>query len=151
MDSAQYLELERIRKYLPGVDLSKYPIKQIEDGHRAYSKISKDDKWRNFGSIEQIAGKKHADMEMSYELPYRRGSDLVHTNPIVERDYVDVADGQTNFNAVGCKPDNGLVPILTAHHLLMIADVFNDVFNFGHGDQLRALMDRVQAERSDDS
>jgi hypothetical protein len=147
----QHLELERVRKFLPGVDLSKYPIKQIEDGCKAYQKISKDRKWRHLGSIEQMAAKGQTDMEMSYELAYRRGSDFVHTNPTVERDYVHITDGKAQFNTVRCMPDNGLVPVMGAFHLLLIADVFNDVFNLGHSNQLQSLMARVQSAQPDGS
>ena len=88
-------------------------------------------------------------MTMSYELAYRRGSDLIHTNPVIEHDYVDIVGDATVFNAVACTPDNGLVPVLTAHHLLLIADVFNEVFGLEAGDALQALMKRIQDLRSD--
>lgn len=145
----QFLRLEAVRQYLPEADLSKLPLEQIEAGHNAYVESEKAKKWKNLGSVEKIAGQ--VNMTMSYELAYRRGSDMIHTNPIIEHDYVDIVDNATVFNAVACMPDNGLAPVLTAHHLLLIADIFNEVFELEAGDALQDLMKRIQALVPDSS
>ncbi len=82
-------------------------------------------------------------MASSY-LPHLVGSEYIHSNPTRKRDYVRQTGDDIHFNSAACMPDNALTLAVAVHHLLLIADVVNDVFGLGESAQLRELMEQLR-------
>jgi hypothetical protein len=145
----QHGRLDLARKLMPGVDLSRVPVDQIERDYKEYRKVEKNLKWRDLtSSPEKMAAA--AGMEQSY-LFHFYGTDFVHSNPTIEASFVRTADGATWFNTVATMPAVALSPIIALQHLLFIADAFNDVFDLGANGVLTALMAEVTRPPSERS
>ena len=84
-----------------------------------------------------------AGMASSY-LPHLVGSEYIHSNPTRERSYVRQSGVDVHFNGAACMPDNSLTLAVATHHLLLIADVVNDVFELQQKERLRELMERLK-------
>lgn len=142
LSEKQFGRLQFARKFMPRADLSRVPVSEIESAHTEYATLDKALKWRRLtADIERLAA--DVGMDQSYAIHFY-GTDFVHSNPTIEPSYVRTAEGATWFNTTATMPPGALSLPVAAHHLLVIADVFNNVFDLDANELLRRLMDGVK-------
>jgi hypothetical protein len=138
----QYRLMKEGLKVFPDLKLPESVTKGIEQAHEEYKRLGTDEQWFHMTRrIASLAAK--AGMASSY-LPHLVGSEYIHSNPTRERDYVRRSGDGVHFNGAACMPDNALALAVAAHHLLLIADVVDDVFELGASARLRELMEQVR-------
>ena len=138
----QYRLMKEARKVIPDLKLPDSLTRGIERAHEEYRKLGTDEQWfhmtRHIASLAADVG-----MGSSY-LPHMVGSDYIHSNPTRERDYVRRSGDEVHFNSAACMPDNALTAAVAVHHLLLVVDVVNDVFELQEESRLRELMAQLK-------
>ncbi len=138
----QHQLVKLIEEVMPEFELPGVSVDQIKKSHEEYKQLETREKWyaltRNLFGLAAETG-----MQKSYVF-YAGGTDLIHSNPTREADYIRGVADEIWFNTTPSMPDNGLTPIIAAQHMLFLADVFNDVFGLSFADELATLMERAQ-------
>ena len=118
--------LETARKFLPSVNLPESLIREIEKDGAEYHALGKDEKWRRMtGEMAELAAE--GGLAQSYAV-HLSGSNLIHSNPVVEASYVRSSGEHTYFNAGPSRPPDAWTPMLAAKHLLWVGEALAGVF-----------------------
>jgi len=140
---ALHLKYNRLRilaaaqPHVPDSGLAATLIEEIEREGAEYRALPNSEKWLTM-TRDVAAMAADAGIPQSYAV-HLNGTNLIHSNPIRERAYVRDRNDTTHFNAAAAIPDDGWTPVLTATHVLLIAQSVAELFQLGVAADLKRI------------